>query len=105
MESRLAPAEDVLDDDNAGSVHRYVDLIKGWIDRGKLFSSYNSPESTFVFNCCIFSHDADDEFVSESFQGATKKEMAEVNESMRRLGLGGGGGKLNCWKKIEFNLE
>ena len=40
------------------------------------------------------SHDADDEFVSESFQGATKKEMAEVNESMRRLGLGGGGGKL-----------
>ena len=46
-------------------------------------------------NPCIssfFSHDADDEFVSESFQGATKKEMAEVNESMRRLGLGGGGG-------------
>ena len=42
----------------------------------------------------FFSHDADDEFVSESFQGATKKEMAEVNESMRRLGLGGGGGKL-----------
>ena len=45
-----------------------------------------------IFSIC--SHDADDEFVSESFQGATKKEMAEVNESMRRLGLGGGGGKL-----------
>ena len=43
----------------------------------------------------FFSHDADDEFVSESYQGATKKEMAEVNESMRRLGLGGGGGKCN----------
>lgn len=58
VESRLAPTEENLDEDNAGSVH---------------------------------SHDADDEFVSESFQGATKKEMAEVNESMRRLGLGGGG--------------
>ena len=45
----------------------------------------------------FFSHDADDEFVSESFQGATKKEMAEVNESMRRLGLGGGGGKLTFY--------
>ena len=40
-----------------------------------------------------FSHEADDDFISESYQGATKKEMAEVNESMRRLGLGGGGKK------------
>jgi len=39
----------------------------------------------------VHSHEADDDFISESYQGATKKEMAEVNESMRRLGLGGGG--------------
>ena len=48
-----------------------------------------------IYQCVFSSHDADDEFVSESYQGATKKEMAEVNESMRRLGLGGGGGKSN----------
>ena len=48
-----------------------------------------------IYQCSFSSHDADDEFVSESYQGATKKEMAEVNESMRRLGLGGGGGKSN----------
>jgi len=72
VESRLAPAEDGLDDDNAGSVH---------------------------------SHDADDEFVSESFQGATKKEMAEVNESMRRLGLGGGGDDDAGVEEWEAELE
>merc|ERR1712223_197786 len=72
FESRLAPAEDGLDDDNAGSVH---------------------------------SHDADDEFVSESFQGATKKEMAEVNESMRRLGLGGGGDEDAGVEEWEAELE
>ena len=51
---------------------------------------------------CLHSHDADDEFVSESYQGATKKEMAEVNESMRRLGLGGGGGREHV--KYVFNI-
>ena len=50
MESRLAPAEDVLDDDNAGSVHRYVDLIKGLKISGfiKLASKYNDFIS-FIF--------------------------------------------------------
>jgi len=72
VESRLAPTEEVLDEDNAASVH---------------------------------SHDADDEFVSESFQGATKKEMAEVNESMRRLGLGGGGDEDAEVEEWEAELE
>lgn len=49
----------------------------------------------------VHSHDADDEFVSESYQGATKKEMAEVNESMRRLGLGGGGGTVDDDAEVE----
>merc|ERR1712223_2031307 len=49
----------------------------------------------------VHSHDADDEFVSESYQGATKKEMAEVNESMRRLGLGGGGGTADDDTEVE----
>ena len=64
--------------------------------------------SNITYNLWYFSHDADDEFVSESYQGATTKEMAEVNESMRRLGLGGGGGKylssLN-YKHILFNIN
>ena len=57
-------------------------------------TSYNC--SVNYGTCYLFSsHDPDDEFVSESYQGASKKDMAEVNESMRRLGLGGGGGELN----------
>ena len=89
----MASTGEELDEENAGSVHRYH-----WL----LIHTYSiyihiSPIGCqiIIYQCSFSSHDADDEFVSESYQGATKKEMAEVNESMRRLGLGGGGGKSN----------
>ena len=40
----------------------------------------------------LHSGDANEEFVSESYR-VSSKDMAEVDESMKRLGVGGTGGK------------
>jgi len=72
VESRLAPAEEALDEDNAGSVH---------------------------------SHDPDDNSYLNLSKVHLKKEMAEVYESMRRLGLGGGGDDDAGVEEWEAELE
>ena len=51
--------------------------------------NYNLP---IIFQCAAHSGDANEEFVSESYR-VSSKDMAEVDESMKRLGVGGTGGK------------
>ena len=52
--------------------------------------------TSVVENCnlpkILHSGDANEEFVSESYR-VSSKDMAEVDESMKRLGVGGTGGK------------
>ena len=54
MESRLAPAEDGLDDDNAGSVHRYVDLIKGLKISGLIWYLHKTRQQIQLFHFLHF---------------------------------------------------